>query len=289
MTKKHTYTEIVNKAKTCKTNVEKQYKLGIVRAWVYYVCKAIMKTKTDFEVIGDINDVSNMNAGDHISNQIYKSEYFDMAKRLIKYVETNKTLPNYISIKLNNGKTYKVGVKDYTYMFCRILVYFDKKGAFPKYANVNSKSFTKPQESDNEVYNYFKKVFGDFGDTIDGALSKVEDRGYSYYYDDVYSNKTSIDRMKNYEGINCTDSCHVFYNIVSALIDKGKYKKVECLHVMCSSGGHVKLRITLNDGDRIIRDPACAISANGNGYTCNWCTNDPIAVNPDWFLENLNR
>jgi len=64
---------------------------------------------------------------------------------------------------------------------------------------------------------------------------------------------------------------------------------VECLHVMCQSGGHVKLRITMNDGSKIIRDPACVLSDNGKGVRCNWCTDTPIAVNPSWWLSNLNR
>ena len=226
--------------------------------------------------------------GDYISNQIYKKDYFDMAKRLIAYVEKNKKLPNYISVTLSN-KTYKVRVRDYLYMFARILVYYDKNGKFPKYANVNSKSFTKPTETTNEVYNYFKKVFGDFGDTIDGALSKIAGNGYGYYYDDVYSNKTSIDRMADGDGVNCTDSCQVFYNIMEALISKGKYQKVQCLHILCSGGdGHVRLRLQLNDGDWIYRDPAAVLSSGSVTY--NWCSGGEIlAIDPSWFVENLYR
>ena len=61
-------------------------------------------------------------------------------------------------------------------------------------------------------------------------------------------------------------------------------------HVLCSGGdGHVRLRITLNDGDYIYRDPACTLSDNGETY-CNWCMNgELLAIDPDWFLENLNR
>jgi len=78
-------------------------------------------------------------------------------------------------------------------------------------------------------------------------------------------------------------------NIIKQLILFGKYKKVECLHVNCSSGGHVKLRITKNNGTRFIRDVACVISDNGKPISCVWCTNAPKAVNPSWFMENLNR
>lgn len=51
----------------------------------------------------------------------------------------------------------------------------------------------------------------------------------------------------------------------------------------------MKLRITRNDGTKFIRDPACVISHNGKPLNCVWCTNTPKAVNPAWYLSNLNR
>jgi hypothetical protein len=274
--------DIIKQAQKCKKNVETEYRLGMNSKWSYYFAKAIMTVNTDVKKINFTETTNPL--GNNISNQIYKKDYFDMCKRLIKYVETHKQMPNYITYK-----NYKVLPRLATYMFSRILVYYSKHDAFPKYANINSKSFTKPTESDNEVYAYFKKVFGDFGDTIDGALSKIAGNGYGYYYDDVYSNKTSIDRMADGDGVNCTDSCQVFYNIMEALIQKGKYRKVECLHIGCSGGdGHVRLRITLNDGDYIYRDPAAVLSSGSITY--NWCSNGELwAINPSWFLDNLRR
>jgi hypothetical protein len=279
---KYTYKELVKQAKLCKQNVEKEYRLGMNSRWAYYFSKAIMTVNTDVKKINFTETTKPI--GNNISNQIYKKDYFDMCKRLIKYVETHKQMPNYITYK-----NYKVLPRLATYMFARILVYYSKHDAFPKYANINSKCFTKPTETENEVYSYFKKVFGDFGDTIDGALSKIAGNGYGYYYDDVYSNKTSIDRMADGDGVNCTDSCQVFYNIMEALIQKGKYRKVECLHIGCSGGdGHVRLRITLNDGDYIYRDPAAVLSSGSITY--NWCSNGELwAINPSWFLDNLRR
>ena len=274
--------DIIKQAQKCKKNVETEYRLGMNSKWSYYFAKAIMTVNTDVKKINFTETTKPI--GNNISNQIYKKDYFDMCKRLIKYVETHKQMPNYITYK-----NYKVLPRLATYMFSRILVYYNKNGAFPKYANINSKCFTKPTETENEVYSYFKKVFGDFGDTIDGALSKIAGNGYGYYYDDVYSNKTSIDRMADGDGVNCTDSCQVFYNIMEALIQKGKYKKVECLHIGCSGGdGHVRLRITLNDGDYIYRDPAAVLSSGSITY--NWCSNGELwAINPSWFLDNLRR
>ena len=168
--------DIIKQAQKCKKNVETEYRLGMNSRWAYYFSKAIMTVNTDVKKI-NFTETTNP-IGNNISNQIYKKDYFDMCKRLIKYVETHKQMPNYITYK-----NYKVLPRLATYMFSRILVYYNKNGTFPKYANINSKCFTKPTETENEVYSYFKKVFGDFGDTIDGALSLIDGNGYAGYSD----------------------------------------------------------------------------------------------------------
>ena len=279
----YTFEDTLKVARNIKQNVEKQYKLGENTQWSYFIAKQIVAPKKN--VPKWYIKPAPKSQGDSWSRQVLKKDYIDMANRLVKYVDSNKTLPNYIS--LGNGK---VSVADYTYMFARILVYYADKKAYPNYAELNSRAFSKPSETTNDVYNYFVKTFGNFGDTIDGALSKISGKGYGYYYDDSYSNRQSIDRMKAGKGVNCTDSCQVFYNIMLALIKKGKYKKVECLHIKCRGGdGHVRLRITLADGKtKILRDPASVL--NGNGVTSNWCLNGSlIAIDPSWFKANLNR
>jgi len=274
------YKDIVNKAKSCQSNVKKHYKLGESYRWSYYFAKSILSPKKDIKKL-ELKDCKNP-SGTHISRQIGKADYLDICKRYVKYVESNKQFPIYVTYK-----NYQIRPRLLTEFLSRILVYYDKHGKLPSEANINDKVFTVQHESKNKVYLYFCKVFGKVN-SIDEALQKVKDKGYDYYYDDRYSNIESINRIKKGLGINCTDSCHVFYNIVSALIELGKYKKVECLHVQCQSGGHVKLRITLKDGSRIIRDPACVLSKNGKPITCKWCT-DSGNVNPSWFMEDLNR
>ena len=280
----YTYKKISDVAESCYINTKKKYKNSIDSKWSYYICKAILSPNKDVKRIG-VKDAPNPYKDGHISRTIKKDDYLKLIKDYVLFVEKKGRLPNFVLI---NG--IKVRLKLWTAFVSYILYKYNKNKKLPSYQNINTKIYIKPSESGNEVYDYFKKIFGDFGDTIDGALSKVKDRGYGYYYDDVYSNKQSIDRMKNGQGVNCTDSCHVFYNILLVLIKKGKYKKVECIHVLCSGGdGHVRLRITLNDGSKIYRDPACTLSDNGESY-CNWCmSGELLDVDPDWFLENLNR
>lgn len=142
-------------------------------------------------------------------------------------------------------------------------------------------------DSGDAVFNYFVKVFGEVK-TIDEAFTKVNGRGYEYYYNDRDSNKTVIDRMKKKLGNNCTDLCQCFWHIAKAL----KYD-VKCIHVQCQSGGHVRLQLRHakhTGGNWINRDPACVLSNNGKPVTAIWCSNGRlIDVNPAWFMETINK
>lgn len=276
----YTYKQLVKKANECYENVNSKFKLDMTDKWSYYFAKSVLNPKKDIKKISFENNPSPVQ--DKIGRQASKKEYLQIAKDLTGFVEKNKRLPNYVTYK-----GFKLSPRLLTYTFSKILRKYDKNDTLQDEVTLNNKVFTPKYETNNKVYLYFCKIFGTVN-SIDEALQKVKDKGYDYYYDDQYSNTESIDRIKKGKGINCTDSCHVFYNIVSALIDLKKYKKVECLHVQCSSDGHVKLRITLNDGSKIIRDPACVLSNNGKPITCVWCTNNGT-VNPSWFMENLNR
>ena len=279
---KYTYNEIVQQARKCYRNVKNDYRLSMSYKWGYYFAKALLNPQKDITRIR-ITEATKP-TGTHISRQINKNDYLDCCKRLTEYIEKTHQYPNYVSYK-----EYKIKPTLLCYVLAKGVIYLHRDKKHRKTLNINSKIFTKPVETKNEVYNYFVDVFGTFDNTIDGALKKIAGHGYGYYYDDVYSNKEAINRMKKGKGVNCTDSCQVFYNIMEQLIALKKYKKVECLHVKCTGGdGHVRLRITLNDGSYIYRDPAAVLS-NGN-ITSNWCSNGTlIAVNPNWWLANLNK
>ena len=275
----YTYADTVKIANNIKNNVEKSFKLGENTQWSYFIARQIIKPKNNVQK-WYIKPAPSPK-GDNISRQILKKDYMDMANRLVKYCDNNKVLPNYITV---NG--LKMKVNDYTYMFARILVYYDKNKAYPNYAEANSQAFTKPTQNTDTVYDYFTKVFGKVS-TIDDALAKISGRGYGYYYDDKYSNKQSIDRMKNKQGVNCTDSSQVFYHIGKAL-----GYDVKSVHIKCKGGdGHIRLqfRHSKNTGGKWInRDPASVL--NGNGVTSNWCLNGTVlGYDPNWFKQNLNR
>lgn len=293
MTKKETIATI---AKEVKTSVAKEYKIpastkaGIdytYPEYAYVLAKAIITPGKDVEHKKGIGKPPSPK-GSTISRTIKKQAYIELAKNLVSYVNNNGRLPNYLTYS-----GYQIEPKVFIDAFARIVDFYFTNKRLPDSANFNSKAFTKPTKTANtntskdEVFTYFVKKFGNVT-TIDGALKKVQSRGYGYYYDDVYSNKTAIDRMYSKSGINCTDSCQVFWHIAKAL-----GYEVKCLHVQCSTGGHVRLKLRHSkhtSGNWINRDPACVLSDNGKALTAIWCENAPLnATNPSWFLANVNR
>lgn len=155
---------------------------------------------------------------------------------------------------------------------------------------INIKEAPKPQPKsyEQQILEDFEAKFGEVS-TIDGALAKVNGRGYAYYYDDRYTNKETANRVYKWLGANCTDLCHWFWHIAKAL-----GYDVRCIHVGCRGGdGHVRLQFrhpTNTGGQWINRDPAAVLSDNGQGVTYCWCLDGTTwAVNPSWFLENLYR
>lgn len=277
------YSKTLNYAEKCKQNVEKKYALGVSPNWCYYFAKQILNPKTSVKQI-PITAPSQA-SGDYISRQIFKSSYMDMAERVVKFVEKNHQIPTNVKFTTQNGKTYKIHIRDVIYMFSRIIVYYDTNKAYPKYANVTSKSFTKPTENTDSVYDYFVKVFGKVT-CIDDAMEKIAGRGYGYYYDDVYSNKQSIDRIKNRQGVNCTDATQMMKHVADGT---GKYKKIDCVHVKCRGGdGHVYLKITQKDGSVFYRDPAAVLDSGD--ITRVWCSDGTVlAINPSWWTANLQK
>lgn len=284
MTKKET---IAKMAKEVKESVAKNKKIPATSnghkyaEYTYLFARTIVKPNVDYDK-KEVGNAPNPN-GTYISRTVKKADYINLAKNLISYINKNGKLPNYLTY---NG--YKIRVQVYIDAFARVVNYYYTNNKMPSAVNVNSAAFsTEKPVSNDEVFNYFVKKFGKVS-TIDEALTKVKERVYGYYYDDVYSNKVAIDRMYSKSGINCTDSCQVFWHIAKAL-----GYTVHCLHVQCSSGGHVRLKLKHpkhTKGNWIHRDPACVLSNNGKPINAIWCPKGALlGTDSSWFIANVNR
>ena len=213
----YTYKEIVDAANIIKNNVETKYQLGANTRWSYFFAKQIIKPKTNVTRFSFTEAPSS--TGDNISRQIVKKDYTDMATRLVKYVDNNKKLPNYITIA-----NLKMKVNDYCYMFARILAYYDKNKAWPNYATVDSTAFT-PQT---------KKKYGHA--TKSGCDNMGQNNGYycgCHSLQEVFRNLTGIvvkqSTIASWAGTTSSGTGHDGLNTAVAKFNKtyNKNLKVE--------------------------------------------------------------
>lgn len=134
----------------------------------------------------------------------------------------------------------------------------------------------------------FEKHFGKC-EYIDDAMEQIQGCGYAYYYDSAYNTSTTINRISNGYGVNCTDSAQLFYRLAYDMNEKyGRNYEVQFVHVRCSSGtGHIRLRLRNgSNGDWWYRDPSACL--DGNSITYNWCSDGSvIAYNPSWIFDDL--
>ena len=271
-----------DKAKNVVKINNKNYSLASV---TQVLCSYLLDNRKNDYPPASVTVPSNPN-GDNLNTKIYKKDYLDAIKRCYTYQKNTKKAPNYVRV----ASKYNVKYQLFAYAVAKIVVWsFENNNKYPNYVTINSKDI-EPTIPTNEVYDYFCKVFNKKPTTIDESLQLVKEHSYDYYYNDKYTNKQAINRMKDYKGINCTDACHVFFNIAKAL-----GYTVECLHVKCSGGdGHVRLRLkhpVHTKGDWILRDPAAVISKNGKPLNYNWCVSNftLLATNPAWFMADLNK
>ena len=275
----YSYAAILKAAKTCTTNVNKEYTLGVTAKWSYYFAKSIISPKKNIKKLS-FNNASNP-SGTNISRQIDKSDYIDIAKRIIRYVETNKALPNYVT-----NKSFKIRTRVYTYMLAKIVVYYHTNNQMPNYVSITSKAFTKPTETGNIVYDEFVEVTGYKPKKIDDFFDYVAKHWhYEFYFDDHKSNKQVI----HDKGGNCTDLTQMATNIADALDYEWKTIHTKCRQ---SGTGHVYNKFRKKGTSTwFTRDIACIVDES---RYCVWCDIDnakgfKLAENPSWWMANRNR
>lgn len=188
-------------------------------------------------------------------------------------------LPNYVT-GTDGTKYYK---EDYIDMANRVSAWEVLYGKSPVIVYLKNQT-----PSGGEITKLFKNAFGDFDNTMDGALAKISGKGYLLYFNSRYNTKTTINRIKNRQGVNCTDSTILFYKLLREL-----GYTVQIIHVYCSknpSNGHVRLRAKHSKhtgGDWCYRDPASVLK--GNGIKSQWCTSNYtlVAYDPKWIFDMM--
>ena len=227
--------------------------------------------------------------GDRCNREVNKTTYQDMCKRLNQYITQNGKLPNYVTI---DGKQ-KCSIILFMLQLSKIISYMKDNGSYPSKILINSNDLIKPQPKpqksrSEKILDEFEKYFGTCK-YIDDALSKIQGRGYKFYFSDGYNMSETIKRVYNRQGANCYDIAEVLYHLALGMNTKyGRNYQVQYLDVWCPVSGYDHIRIRLKNGSQgewFYRDGACVL--NGGDVTSNWCgTSDNILeVNPSWIMD----
>lgn len=127
----------IEKNETFPTSVKvsgKTYTYGQVAYILAYAINNINKSAEVFTVKNASGATE-----DTINENIVKTDYQDIAKRVASYIKTNKQCPNYATTKKSKKK---LRPRVFIYMFARIIVYYyNNKKTLPNYANANSGYF----------------------------------------------------------------------------------------------------------------------------------------------------
>lgn len=186
-------------------------------------------------------------------------------------------LPNYVTC--SDGKT-KLYLDTYVDMANRVSAYEVLNGKSPAIVYIKKEDAT--DETTDKVLKEFESYFGKVN-YIDDVLEKIQGRGYAYYYDSQYNTSTTIKRIYNKQGVNCTDVGQLLYRLAIALGYEAQF-----IHVKCSGGdGHVRNRFRKPNGEWFYRDGASVLKGNSIGN--NWCSPPAyvIAYNPSWIFSDL--
>ena len=279
--------------KDIKNYVEKNYDLPTYLEYsgtkiyqiemAYCMAYGLHHLKSDIE-IPNFNKWTNLK-GEHINTNVKLNEIKDQCRRVYNHILNNNEAPSSVLVKAD--KNYLISTKVWIYSIAKTVVYYDTNKQLPLQTLYRSDAFVKPtpvKSYSEEIFDYFSSKFGK-PSSIDDALSKIQGKGYGFYYDDKLNNYQTIDGLAgNGQKPNCTDIHHVFWHIGKVL-----GYNVRAVHVWCRTSNVGHIRLDFNRGDGWFSRDASAV-ADGECVSCIWCSNgDILAYNPSWFTQNLQR
>lgn len=250
----------------------------------------LVKNKKTFkkrDAYGYMNRSADLGTIEKVALQRYNNNEFIADSLIAEYVECAindnvdlSFLPNYVTGE-NKVKYFK---QTFVSMSKRVAAYECLNGRSPAIVYLSKDDTTSANK--NTLLEKAKSLFGDFN-TCTGWLTKISGRGYAYYYNDVYSNENTLQKIYKRQGVNCTDSVELTYNILLGL-----GYTVQVIHVKCKGGdGHVRIRVkhpkyTNNQWEYY--DPAAVLK--GEGVHANWCMDGTIlSYDPSWIMKTIAR
>ena len=212
------------------------------------------------------------------------SQYLEMWNRIIKWQNDNNTtrLPNYVDVGDMNVGVNPIYKDTYMDMYNRVVAYQGSHGGeMPQVIGIEgSASNTEPVTPTGSIKSKLEAGLGSFNNFTQ-FWQKILGRGYSHYYNDIYTLDQEIDRLIKKTGLNCTDSMQLCYALGTEMGYEMKYVQVQC-----NEGGHIRGQIKGKEfGDWTRIDPAAAIDLNSQ-YPIGkvWCDYDNAHVDTDNWL-----
>lgn len=211
-------------------------------------------------------------------------EFKDMIRRVEHFLSTKKRPPRYVNTSMG-----RITYNQYTDALKRYTDFVKKNKREPKYVRIYSeaKPTHKPGGPNQEL---FEKTFNVQIESAQDLYAWL--RGnvkYSYYYNDKYSNREVIKKIKRGEGINCTDLAQFCRPILRDLGYKCDFIRAE---VKCSNNkwyGHVFLRIRGKEYNDWVYFDGTAVTHENLDRPLGklMCTGGirEITINPKWLLN----
>lgn len=151
----NSYKTYVEKNKKTPTNITLNNTKYTYQQCAYLFSKFVISPTKDVSLV-EIN-TKNSSSGNSISENVLKSDYQDMAKRLNAYIKKHHQIPNYVTTKKSKKKV-RAGL--YIYSFAKIVVWYGKNKSLPNYVTINSSSFsssTTTKSSSKKKYGHATK------------------------------------------------------------------------------------------------------------------------------------
>lgn len=262
------------------------YKRQIDGDYGDYTVTAVKKLQKQYDLVedGNFGPVTCKSCGingQDISKSIQTIEvsvFEDMINRFTQYTQKNVKEPNIIYINYTNKYRYITNTK-YHDMKTRYDKYVKENGKKPNFCYINKPTATN---TDGTFTQKFKDAVGNFN-TFREAYNKIKYRKYLGYNNDIYDQATALKRLKNKQGLNCSDISQLLYALA---VDMGLQARY--VHIRCKSGiGHIVLDVRAKGTNNYTRIDGAAALSSGKAYGVIWCsTGRVIAYNPGWLMTD---
>ena len=214
---------------------------------------------------------------------IEKAQFKDMINRFEKYTKDNNREPNIVYLDINTKYRYITKAK-YKDMKGRWDKFIQDNKREPNFVNINistTLTTTTTSSEDQWFINQFSDAVGKKITSFKQGYEAIKNRKYLYYYNDIYTQSVALKRLKNKQGLNCSDISQLLWRLAKAFgLD------VHYVHIICKSGGgHIIIKV--KEGKKWVWVDGAAALSSGKSYGQGWCYNGRVICEDDgWLMKD---